>query len=271
MAIDATTKSHQKKEAEKSFFDKTAHQFKDHSSISENDYELIFRKFKIGDDLKGLNILEAGCGLGDLGVSLSKKNAKVIGVDISEGMINLNQKLNSEATSYRCILGDLEDASIFSANSFDAVFCFSILHHFPKLDILVKNFSLWLKEGGVIFALEPNAENLINKTSKSIRKIVKSFCPRLLMGFSTVNEEIDHPLEDYIAIFKLNGFECEYATSLTTPNSLFRLCGFNLTTFISIIKSSFYCLATLFSFKKEKKGANIIFKMVLNATKKNDC
>ncbi len=73
-------------------------------------------------DIKGLNVLDAGCGNGYLTRKLTQKGAHAIGVDFSQTFINYCRK-KEEAQKLGCtfIQASLDDLSEFKSNSFDLV------------------------------------------------------------------------------------------------------------------------------------------------------
>ncbi|MFC1511329.1 class I SAM-dependent methyltransferase [Candidatus Margulisiibacteriota bacterium] len=107
-------------------------------------------------------ILDNGCGTGMLAESLTK--AKVIGLDISKGMLNKAKKRLSNL-----VLADSQDLP-FKDNIFDTVFCRSILHHLPNPKLGVSEIHRVLKVGGEAIFSETNSSFLNNIPRKIIKK-----------------------------------------------------------------------------------------------------
>lgn len=110
-------------------------------------------------------ILDFGCGVGRLSVTVAKKTNQVIGIDAAEQMINVAKKINNrDNISYYT---DDELTKIQSI-SFDKVFTFWVLAHINNIDIekYAKEFSQLLKHNGTIFIFEQikGAEQMQSET-----------------------------------------------------------------------------------------------------------
>ena len=98
--------------------------------------------------VKGLSILDLGCGAGELCRKLSSLGAqKVIGVDISANMLKLAQKEELVGVSYlNKAMEDLE----FPDESFDLVVSSLAFHYVNNLSGIFQNIHSWLKPGGIL-------------------------------------------------------------------------------------------------------------------------
>jgi len=111
--------------------------------------------FHLLGDISGKTVLEYGCGDGPNMVVLSRRGAKVIGVDISAEMLaRAKQRIvANQCNGAMLVLGSghalpLPDASV------DVVFGISILHHLD-LELASREVHRVLKEGGRAIFLEP--------------------------------------------------------------------------------------------------------------------
>jgi SAM-dependent methyltransferase len=128
--------------------------------------------FQLLGDLRELNILDVGCGGGEDGMILAKLGARVTGLDVSPGAIELAKQraaLNgvSERTTFVCAP---LNATRLPGKSFDVIWIDNVLHH--VLDDLEETMRALLKAakpGALIVCLEP--VNL-NKTLRKIRFLV---------------------------------------------------------------------------------------------------
>ncbi len=205
----------QLKEYEVKMFNKIAEEEENYDTFTEGSYELIFN-FLTSKNIK-LNgkILEAGCGTGTFGKRFLSKfeNINFVGVDISSIMV---EKANDGTENYIALEGDLENKELFSNMEFDNIVCPFILHHFPDISIVVKNFAFWIRKNGFVIIIEPNGDNPIDKLGKLIRKIFEFFLGKqyiIKKGWATPNET-DHTLGKYKKIFSTNDFEMVFKESL---------------------------------------------------------
>jgi cyclopropane fatty-acyl-phospholipid synthase-like methyltransferase len=104
-------------------------------------------------DLKGLSILDLGCGAGELCRRMVDLGAKeVIGVDISRNMLELARKdVTSGVTFQNKAMEDLE----FSPETFDLVVSSLAFHYVADLRDMFEKIYLWLKPAGLLlFSIE---------------------------------------------------------------------------------------------------------------------
>ncbi len=121
--------------------------------------DIIWRKKAI-KELKSLNpkmILDVATGTGDFAFeALSLNPDKIIGVDISQGMLDIaNEKINKRNESHRfeVRLGDSEKL-LFEDNTFDAATVSFGVRNFENLDKGLSDINRVLKPGGKLVVLE---------------------------------------------------------------------------------------------------------------------
>jgi demethylmenaquinone methyltransferase/2-methoxy-6-polyprenyl-1,4-benzoquinol methylase len=134
------------------------------------EYDGLNRVISFGIDVKWRNkvveivgetnpdsILDIATGTGDLAINLAKTEAsKIIGFDISEGMLDVGRKkieklkLNS---TIEMVLGDSEKMP-FEDNSFDAITVAFGVRNFENLEKGLTEIYRVLKQGGVFVVLE---------------------------------------------------------------------------------------------------------------------
>ena len=121
--------------------------------------KFILKKVK---SLKGKKILELGCGAGEASVYFAKKGAIVTATDISQGMLDVVQKLakkhHVKLTTKQCTSDKLD----FPDGSFDIVYAANLMHHVEHEPTLKESHRV-LKKGGLFISYDPLAHNpLIN-------------------------------------------------------------------------------------------------------------
>lgn len=111
-------------------------------------------------DLKNKRILDVGCGFGRDSILFAKNGAIVTGIDISDKSIELAQKsaINHNVNVNFKVL-KVEDLDY--EHHFDVIYCKGSLHHFYDVEKVISILYNCLKEGGLLIAQEPKAENPI--------------------------------------------------------------------------------------------------------------
>lgn len=139
-------------------------------NISEN-YDGMNRMISFGIDVKWrkkvvalvkkgnpTNVLDIATGTGDLAINIAKKTSatKIIGLDISEGMLNVGKEKITKAKltdKIEMILGDSEKMP-FNDNSFDAITVAFGVRNFEHLEIGLTEILRVLKPNGTFVILE---------------------------------------------------------------------------------------------------------------------
>src|SRR3954462_3184773 len=100
-------------------------------------------------------VLELGCGAGWFSCLLARHGYEVVGVDISEAMIELaEQNRRAQAAGHvRFMRGDYEGLKF--ANEFDAVIFYDSLHHSDSEEDAIAAAYRALKPGGILLTHEP--------------------------------------------------------------------------------------------------------------------
>jgi 2-polyprenyl-3-methyl-5-hydroxy-6-metoxy-1,4-benzoquinol methylase len=101
---------------------------------------------------KGMNILDFGCGTGIFSEQFDKIGANVIGVDVSQELVERNRSL-IPTIDFRLTSGDTLD---FPNNKFDLIHSMMVLQHIPGniRCSIVKEFNRTLKPGGYVMIVE---------------------------------------------------------------------------------------------------------------------
>ena len=135
-----------------------------------NEYDGLNRVISFGIDIKWRNkvvqlvaetqpknILDIATGTGDLAINLTRTNAtQIIGLDISEGMLDVGRKkiLNKKLhKTIDMVVGDSENLP-FDDSSFDAITVAFGVRNFENLEIGLAEILRVLKPGGIFVVLE---------------------------------------------------------------------------------------------------------------------
>lgn len=108
------------------------------------------------NSLKGVKILDVGCGGGVLAEDLARLGAEVVGVDPGKEMINLAiQHLENESPDLKSNLSYLgstvEEHAMKYANTYDAVVCSEVIEHVDEKEPILEACVKCLKPGGSLF------------------------------------------------------------------------------------------------------------------------
>ncbi len=113
-------------------------------------------------DVRGLRVLDYGCGAAEGGIFLAKRGAKVVAIDVSPGMLDLAQRLAKKhgvEIETRVVSGDQIPAA---DGEFDRIYGNGVLHHVP-LKTAIPELARIMKPGGIGCFIEPLPYNpLIN-------------------------------------------------------------------------------------------------------------
>jgi len=104
-------------------------------------------------EFKGKRVLDLGCGYGWHSQYAFETGAKsVVGVDISQKMIEVAREKTSDKIEYVC--KPIEDLD-FPKNSFDVIISSLTFHYIKSFDEIVDRVSIWLVKGGdFVFSVE---------------------------------------------------------------------------------------------------------------------
>ncbi|MBU3978672.1 class I SAM-dependent methyltransferase [Patescibacteria group bacterium] len=122
--------------------------------------------------VKGINILDVGCGRGDLSIECARKGAKVIGIDYSKDGINIaNSSLKKqEVAIQRNVSFFRMDAKKlkFKDNYFDIVTSIDVFEHLYKdeLEKTMHEISRVLKSGGMLLVHTETNKIYLNFTHR---------------------------------------------------------------------------------------------------------
>lgn len=103
--------------------------------------------------LKGLSVLDVGCGGGILADSMARMGADVLGIDLASKALKVAQlhalEAQTQGVAYREISAEALAAE--QPGSFDVVTCMEMLEHVPDPSSIVKACASLVKPGGYVF------------------------------------------------------------------------------------------------------------------------
>ncbi|HSL21150.1 MAG TPA: class I SAM-dependent methyltransferase [Vicinamibacterales bacterium] len=156
-------------EIEKDFYEKMFSGLRD----LEDGHCIVYGHDQIYGFLDGVErgtLLEAGCGAGHHGVNLSRRGFEVTSIDLTVNGVRAARALaEHEQQDITYVCGDIKQLP-FGDREFDVCFCSLVLHHFVRLDNLLRELSRVTRRCFVAFevsALDPMSFfrfNVINPT-----------------------------------------------------------------------------------------------------------
>lgn len=113
------------------------------------------------NDFAGKLVLEIGCGAGIDSAEFARNGARVVSSDLTQTSVELTDDLLKEndlpSLVIRCGAKNLP----FKSNTFDCVYSFGVLHHFPEIDIALTEIHRVLKPGGKVMAMLYHRDSLL--------------------------------------------------------------------------------------------------------------
>jgi 2-polyprenyl-6-hydroxyphenyl methylase/3-demethylubiquinone-9 3-methyltransferase len=147
--------------------------------------------------LKGLRVLDVGCGGGILADSMARKGAAVLGIDLAAKALKVAQlhalEAQTEGVQYREI--SAEALASEQPGSFDVVTCMEMLEHVPDPSSVVKACAALVKPDGHVFFSTINrnaksflfaivgAEYVLNMLPRGTHEYAKLIKPSELAGY----------------------------------------------------------------------------------------
>ena len=107
-------------------------------------------------DIKGIKILDDGCGNGGLAIAFAEAGAEVFGVDIEKELIDIAQKHSAIYKVFPKFIFYNGKKLPFEDNFFDAVLSISVLEHVSNPVNYLSEISRVLKFGGYLYLAFPN-------------------------------------------------------------------------------------------------------------------
>jgi len=116
---------------------------------------------KLPKDLRGVRILDAGCGTGVLSRMLDERGAEVVGVDISEKLIEVAKNRSSLNKNIEYFAGDMKEQSF---GNFDYIIAMDSLIHYSTEDVISSIADFFNRaNNSVLFTVIPSTFTLRTK------------------------------------------------------------------------------------------------------------
>lgn len=160
---------------------------------------------------QGERILDVGCGTGDLAASLTEQGAHVVGIDLSQNMVD------AAAHKYPHIDFAQRDVTNLSfSNEFDAVFSNATLHWVKTPEAAIHSIYTALKKGGRFVAEFGGIGNVETITSTLIDEIKRAGIAYRADDFPWYFPSI----AEYCTLLEQAGFHVTFAEHFDRPTKL---------------------------------------------------
>jgi ubiquinone/menaquinone biosynthesis C-methylase UbiE len=204
-------------------FTKIATKYENYSLVQKSAADMLIELLAIG---KNDDILDLGCGTGYLTRKLRELTCgKVVGVDVSEGMIAEAKKRMSGLD----IVFEIKSAEELNYdNSFDVIFCNSSFQWFRNPKLVLKNCYRALRNNGRIGIQAPAKKIYCPNFIQAIKKVEKD--PRTAKIFVYFKNPwfFLETSEEYKSLFEQAGFKVLFSKiytvkTLHTPTEVFKI------------------------------------------------
>ncbi|MBT5781719.1 MAG: bifunctional 2-polyprenyl-6-hydroxyphenol methylase/3-demethylubiquinol 3-O-methyltransferase UbiG [Candidatus Marinimicrobia bacterium] len=120
---------------------------------------MVKRHFKIHNGkanfLRGLNILDIGCGGGLISEPMTRLGGEVTGIDASEKNINV-AKMHSKKSNLKINYLNKSPEELMNVNQFDIILNLEIVEHVENVNFYIESCYKLLKKGGIMFTATLN-------------------------------------------------------------------------------------------------------------------
>jgi ubiquinone/menaquinone biosynthesis C-methylase UbiE len=176
--------------------------------------------WKLMGNIRGIHILDAGCGTGYLTRKLQQQGALVAGVDLSPKMIEIaREKSKQSGQNIQYYLDSCSQLTCFDEETFDLIVSNYVLMDIPDLEGTMKTFKRILKPKGTVVLVFshpcfPQGKATVTETDETViyewsfSYFMRQKCVEAPWGHFTSDFIWFHrPLSDYWHAFKTSGFE----------------------------------------------------------------
>lgn len=155
-------------------------------------------------NIKGKNILDAGCGYGKDVAHYIRRGAKAWGGDASEHMIALAKKKHPEIAQF--FWHETFDDIRMPDSSLDLITSRYALQHQEKIDDAYREFHRVLKPGGSAIILVPHPIQQLFAKEERIYHKKEEITVKIYDELSVVHD-FTHTVEEYLSAFMISHFE----------------------------------------------------------------
>lgn len=135
--------------------------------------EMRYIRSQLGD-LRGVRLLDVGCGLGEASVYFAMEGADVTASDISPGMLDTTRRLaEANQVTVRTALSAAEDLGLDGIEPFDVIYTGNTLHH-VDIETTLDRLLPHLKPDGLFVSWDPVAYNPVINVYRRMATAVRT-------------------------------------------------------------------------------------------------
>jgi ubiquinone/menaquinone biosynthesis C-methylase UbiE/uncharacterized protein YbaR (Trm112 family) len=158
--------------------------FKDDAGLRKR--EFLYNLDTTPDELRGITLLDGGCGNGELTRAVAEYGPEIVAMDFSRSVENARKRLfeKSPHLAHRVhyLQGNILELPLLP-KSFDMVHTSGVLHHTPSTYRAFRSISRAVKPGGKLYVqLYRRRPNWIHAVNVSLRAVTTRMPMRLLYG-----------------------------------------------------------------------------------------
>jgi 2-polyprenyl-3-methyl-5-hydroxy-6-metoxy-1,4-benzoquinol methylase len=149
--------------------------------------------------VRGLKVIEIGCGRGGFAKYLVEQGADLVAADFSEKAVEISRRRLAGSPTCEVLMADIQDIP-FPPETFDVVISLETLEHVPDPDRALTELVRVAKVGGRVVVTAPNYLSLVGLWRIYLRLIGRRF--------HEVGQPINHPLFLVGRMLKLRRLGC---------------------------------------------------------------
>jgi len=183
-------------------------------------------------NFSGKKVLVVGCGTGGELVNLNSRAAKVYGVEPNTDALEIcHIKCKDNNIPVSNVVKAYSESLPFDDNTFDFVYCFTVLEHVGDVDVSIQEMVRCVKKGGKVFIETPDYRQLYEGHYKLplpmflpiwLNKIILTFAGRPTEFLGTINKVNGRMLLDKFSSLSVTAIRIYKDGKKTLPKFSFK-------------------------------------------------